>query len=90
MKFRKASANLLLLASGGPGGQNVNKVNSKAIMRWFVGTSRRLPGDVRARFMGKYANRINEDGELILVSQKYRDQSRNIEECFDKLTKNDY
>lgn len=71
--------------SGGPGGQNVNKVNSKAILRWSVGTSPSLPPGPRERFLTKYANRITQDGELVLSSQKYRDQSLNVDDCLEKL-----
>src|SRR3990172_6512034 len=39
------------LRSSGPGGQNVNKVNSKAVLRWPVAKNRSLPEDVRARFL---------------------------------------
>jgi len=70
--------------SSGPGGQNVNKVNSKAIMRWALAGSS-LPDEVKQRFTTKYAKRITGEGDLILSSQKYRDQSRNINDCFEKL-----
>jgi ribosome-associated protein len=72
--------------SGGPGGQNVNKVNSKAILRWSASNSPNLPADVKERFFCKYSNRITIDGDIILTSQKYRDQSRNIDNCLEKLT----
>jgi ribosome-associated protein len=71
--------------SGGPGGQNVNKVNSKAVLRWSVTASPSLPEDVRERFLTKYASRLTSAGELILTSQKYRDQARNVEDCLEKL-----
>ncbi len=71
--------------SGGPGGQNVNKVNSKAILRWSILTSPSLPYDVRARFLTKFANRITSEGDLILTSQTYRDQNRNMDNCLEKL-----
>lgn len=71
--------------SGGPGGQNVNKVNSKAILRWPVVNTPSLPDDVKQRFLDKYANRITTDGDLVLSSQKSRDQSTNIELCIEKL-----
>jgi ribosome-associated protein len=71
--------------SGGPGGQNVNKVNSKAVLRWTVYGSRSLPYDVLARFIDKYRNRLTSDGELILTSQRYRDQGRNVDDCVVKL-----
>ncbi len=71
--------------SGGPGGQNVNKVNSKAVLRWTPMSSNSLPGAVQARFLQRYANRLTTDGELVLSSQKYRDQGRNIDDCLEKL-----
>jgi ribosome-associated protein len=71
--------------SGGPGGQNVNKVNSKAILRWPVSVSPSLPDDVRERFLKKYRTRITTDGDLVVSSQKYRDQARNVEDCLAKL-----
>jgi ribosome-associated protein len=71
--------------SGGPGGQNVNKVNSKALLRWPVTRSRALPDDVRARFVAKHGRRLTEGGELLITSQRYRDQGRNISDCLEKL-----
>ncbi len=71
--------------SGGPGGQNVNKVNSKALLRWAVASSPSLPEGVRARFCQKFASRLTVDGEVIITSQRYRDQSRNVDDCLAKL-----
>jgi ribosome-associated protein len=72
--------------SSGAGGQNVNKVNSKAVLRWPVTANRSLPKDVRHRFVLKYQQRINKIGDLLLVSQKYRDQTRNVDDCLKKLS----
>jgi ribosome-associated protein len=71
--------------SSGPGGQNVNKVASKAVLRWAVARSSSIPAAVRDRFLARYARRINDRGELVLTSQRYRDQARNIEDCLAKL-----
>ncbi|MCW5824410.1 MAG: aminoacyl-tRNA hydrolase [Cyanobacteria bacterium TGS_CYA1] len=71
--------------SGGPGGQNVNKVNSKAIMRWEVARTQSLPYDVKARFMEKFASRLTAENEIIVTSQKFRDQNRNVDDCLEKL-----
>jgi ribosome-associated protein len=71
--------------SSGAGGQNVNKVNSKAILRWSIAANHSLPRDVRQRFAFKYQQRISKTGDLILVSQKYRDQTRNVTDCLNKL-----
>lgn len=71
--------------SGGPGGQNVNKVNTKVTLRWPVDVSPSLPDDVRARFQSRFRRRITKDGELVMHSQRYRDQARNVNDCFEKL-----
>ncbi|HEX7449005.1 MAG TPA: alternative ribosome rescue aminoacyl-tRNA hydrolase ArfB [Pirellulales bacterium] len=71
--------------SSGPGGQNVNKVNSKALLRWPVLASPSLPEAVRERFRQRYGNRITADGDVLIVSQRYRDQARNVDDCLEKL-----
>ncbi len=71
--------------SAGPGGQNVNKVNSKAVLRWNVTRSTQLPHGVRLRFLERYAGRINQVGEIVLASDTYREQARNVSACYEKL-----
>jgi ribosome-associated protein len=71
--------------SPGPGGQNVNKVNSKATLHWSVTTTTSLPETVRERFLEKFRNRINQDGEFFLASTRFRDQGRNVADCLEKL-----
>jgi ribosome-associated protein len=71
--------------SSGPGGQNVNKVASKAVLRWQVAESRSIPTAVRGQFLARYARRINDRGELVLTSQRYREQSKNIDDCLARL-----
>ncbi len=44
-----------------------------------------LPEEVRGRFLSKFANRVTNDGELVLSSQESRDQASNIEDCLSKL-----
>ncbi|MCE9530485.1 MAG: aminoacyl-tRNA hydrolase [Planctomycetes bacterium] len=73
--------------SGGPGGQNVNKVSSKAVLRWPILASPSLPPDVRARFLERYPSRITVEGELVIASQTFRDQEGNRQECLEKLGK---
>lgn len=71
--------------SSGPGGQNVNKVASKAVLRWDLAASPSVPDEVKARLHALYRSRITQEGELILSSQLYRDQERNREDCLEKL-----
>jgi len=71
--------------SGGPGGQNVNKVNSKVLLRWNPAESTGLPGPVRARLLAALANRLTREGELLVVSQRTRDQAKNLADCLAKV-----
>lgn len=71
--------------SSGPGGQNVNKVNTKVTLHWDVCSTPSLPEDVKERFLGKYRRQINTNGQLVLISQRFRDQLRNRRDCLDKL-----
>jgi ribosome-associated protein len=71
--------------SSGPGGQNVNKVSSKAVLRWGAAESRALPPAVHRRFLDRYGRRITKEGELVLASDRFRDQGRNAADCVAKL-----
>ncbi|HTU21243.1 MAG TPA: alternative ribosome rescue aminoacyl-tRNA hydrolase ArfB [Gemmataceae bacterium] len=71
--------------AGGPGGQNVNKVASKAVLRWNVVASSSLPDDIKDRLRKQQGRRITSDGDLLLTSQRYRDQERNKLDCLEKL-----
>jgi ribosome-associated protein len=71
--------------AGGPGGQNVNKVASKAVLRWNIDASPSVSDDVKARFRAHERRRIAAGGELIIVSQKYRTQELNRQDCLEKL-----
>jgi ribosome-associated protein len=71
--------------SGGPGGQNVNKVNSKATLRWTPSESPSLPPATKARLLRAVEARLTKDGELLVTSQLTRDQGRNVEDCLEKV-----
>ena len=71
--------------SSGHGGQNVNKLNTKAQLRWPVLQSPSLPEAVRQRFLAKYRRRVTEEGDLLITSQRFRDAGRNVADCLEKL-----
>jgi ribosome-associated protein len=71
--------------SGGPGGQNVNKVSSKAVLRWPMATSPALPDWVKARLAKLFPSRLTTEGDIVISSQEFRDQERNREACLAKL-----
>jgi ribosome-associated protein len=73
--------------SSGPGGQNVNKVASKAQLRWNPGKSGLLSPEVLERLETLYPSHFTKDGDLLITSQKTRDQLKNREDCLEKLQK---
>lgn len=71
--------------SSGPGGQHVNKVNTKVELRFSVLKSQFLSEFEKRKINFKLKNRINSEGELFLVSQVERSQWRNREKVIDKF-----
>ena len=72
--------------SGGPGGQNVNKVSSKAVLRWTAArTVTPIPLAAWARMKTRHPSRFTVDGDIVISSQEFRDQERNREACTVKL-----
>jgi len=71
--------------SSGPGGQNVNKVNTKIELRFHVGNSAVLSELEKHKLEIALKTRINNEGELIIVSQNTRSQLKNKEEAIAKF-----
>ncbi|PHS17702.1 MAG: aminoacyl-tRNA hydrolase [Blastopirellula sp.] len=71
--------------SRGPGGQNVNKVNSKATMRWSFLKSTQIDDYVKQRIQSRWRGRVNKVDELVIHSDAHREQPRNTEACIKKL-----
>lgn len=71
--------------SSGPGGQNVNKVNSRIELRFNITDSNLLSDEEKFLLMEKLKNRINSLGELIIVSQDDRSQLKNKENAVGKF-----
>jgi ribosome-associated protein len=71
--------------SSGPGGQNVNKVNSKVTLKWALHQSELLPMTVLDRLRVLAKSRLLDDGSLQVTSQVHRDQLSNLRDCVQKI-----
>ncbi len=71
--------------SSGPGGQHVNKTNTKATLKWDVQQTEALPPSVKQRFEKHWGARINKEGVLVISSEESREQRSNMEACLAKL-----
>jgi ribosome-associated protein len=72
--------------SGGPGGQNVNKVSSKVTLSFDLRNSTALTAEQKRKIMGKLATRINSDGILRVVSQRTRSQELNRTDVLERFS----
>ncbi|MEE2871713.1 MAG: alternative ribosome rescue aminoacyl-tRNA hydrolase ArfB [Candidatus Latescibacterota bacterium] len=72
--------------SSGPGGQNVNKLNTRAELQYNFAQSAVLSALQRQRIAEKLSARLNSEGLLIVNSERFRTQGRNREDCLDKLS----
>ena len=71
--------------SSGPGGQHINKVDTKVELRFFVMKSPNLSKSVKDRLKVIAGNKWNLKGEIVITAEKYRSQSRNRELAKSKL-----
>jgi len=87
IKINMAEISLKYIRSPGPGGQNVNKVATAALLRFNLKKSPSLPDDMKARALAGLASRLTQEGDLILKASNHRTQERNRQAALDRLIK---
>ena len=87
LQIPRAEIEFNYVRSSGPGGQNVNKTNSKAELRWNVFHSPCLSDLQRKLIQNSPATKLSLAGEIIITSNRFRDQIRNKEDCLEKFIK---
>jgi ribosome-associated protein len=71
--------------SSGPGGQNVNKVESRVELRFHLLNSQLLTEEQKATLLQKLASKLTTEGELLIAAQEERSQLRNKEIALQKF-----
>ncbi|MBX3396312.1 MAG: aminoacyl-tRNA hydrolase [Phycisphaerae bacterium] len=69
------------ITSSGPGGQNVNKVATRANLHFDVANSRSLTDSAKQRVLAALGDRIDSSGVLHISASRYRSQSANKEDA---------
>jgi len=72
--------------SSGPGGQHVNRTSSKAVLRFHPASCPGLPEQVRQQLLAQVRSRLTAEGDLVIASQRHREQGRNVADCRAKLS----
>ncbi len=71
--------------ASGPGGQHVNRVATRILLRFALSTTTALAPEVRERLTRLARGRLTADGDLVISGQRYRSQTRNLEDCRERL-----
>jgi len=87
IKIRDGELTFKFSRSTGPGGQNVNKVNTKVTVLFDVAGCNSFSAAQKQRILKKLATRINKNGLLRIVCQRYRTQKANRTSAIEQLQK---
>ena len=85
IQIREDDLNFKFIRASGPGGQNVNKVETAVQLRFDAAGCEQLNPDVFARLRGIAGSRMTQAGEIIITAEKYRSQERNREDAVERL-----
>jgi ribosome-associated protein len=71
--------------NSGPGGQNINKVETAVQLRFNIWENKTLPSEVKSRLVGAAGKRLTDQGEILIEARRYRSQQKNREDATRRL-----
>jgi ribosome-associated protein len=86
LKIPSAELQFKTSRSGGPGGQNVNKLETRVEVLFDVANSPTIPVHIRQRLLSKLASQLDSSGILHVVAQDTRSQWKNKQLAIERLT----
>lgn len=69
----------------GPGGQHVNRSQTRVTLRWTPATSEALDDRMRERVLARWASVLTNEGEILISASSHRSQKRNLDEARRRL-----
>jgi ribosome-associated protein len=85
LKLISSEIKFSFIRAPGPGGQNVNKVATAAVLRFNVFHSPSLSEETKDRLLVLAGRKINQEGDLIIKAARYRTQERNKQDALERL-----
>ena len=86
LSIKNGELRFKFIRSGGPGGQNVNKVATAVQLRFDTWNSHSLQDEVRLRLFRLAGKKITRDGVIVITASRFRTQEKNREDAVERLT----